>query len=268
MVESAITSAPPLVSKVRIGDIQAGHNVFITLGECTAASKYAGKVEAFFEEYLSSENMLGRVPFGGRNSELALLDSWLSDPEAEQRFLVTAPAGRGKSALLVRWTESLKARGFSVADVGPWEIVFVPISVRYETHRPEIFYEMIAARLADALCAELSSTQTDKATYYADQCRILLRRIVDRALRTLIVIDGIDEALGDRFNFDWLPRNVGSTVRVLLSARLLVGDHDSSGWIRRLRWDQGFRVRTHQLSALDSMASLISLFKRVRLSMC
>jgi hypothetical protein len=61
--------------------------------------------KAFLDEYLVSET--GEVPFGGRDSELARLDDWLFDPNAAPRMLVTAPVGRGKSALLVHWMKSL-----------------------------------------------------------------------------------------------------------------------------------------------------------------
>jgi hypothetical protein len=61
---------------------------------------------AFLDEYLVSET--GEVAFGGRDGELRYLDDWLFDPKAASRMLVAAPAGRGKSALLVHWMESLR----------------------------------------------------------------------------------------------------------------------------------------------------------------
>lgn len=43
------------------------------------------------------------VPFGGREEELTILNRWLFSEKSPPYLLLTAPAGRGKSALLVRW---------------------------------------------------------------------------------------------------------------------------------------------------------------------
>jgi hypothetical protein len=75
------------------------------------ASKFRGQIEAFLEEYLVTETRTRTVPFGGRDEDLALLDTWLDDETAPPRYLLTAPAGRGKSALLVRWLQHLLEQG-------------------------------------------------------------------------------------------------------------------------------------------------------------
>jgi uncharacterized protein YjeT (DUF2065 family) len=238
-------------SSIKIGDIRAGRDVVIQLARSSVASKYHGKIEAFFEEYLCSESSFGSVPFGGRNSDLATLNSWLFKAGSEPRYLVTAPAGRGKSALLVRWIEQLK-QTVPTDTHESWHLLFAPISIRYETHRPEIFYELIAARLAEILDVELRPTQTDKAVYYSDQCRVLLDTAIEKRIRILLIVDGIDEALGERFHVDWFPRIPGSGLRIVLSARLQVGDHDSRGWIQRVRWERDVRVFSHELCPLTS----------------
>jgi hypothetical protein len=133
---------------------------------------------------------LKTVPFGGRNKDLALLDAWLNDETAPPRYLLTAPAGRGKSALLVRWLQHLQEQGRVGRDMpAPWQLVFVPVSIRFETHRPDIFYEAIAARLAEILEEELQPTQTDKGVYYADHCRTLASTAVSEGRRILIILD-------------------------------------------------------------------------------
>src|SRR5262245_61635702 len=66
-----------------------------------------GRIAGFLEGYDGSR---GRpVPFGGRAAALSRLSAWLDDPEAPY-LLLTAPAGRGKSALLVRWCADLLSR--------------------------------------------------------------------------------------------------------------------------------------------------------------
>lgn len=44
-----------------------------------AASKYAGKIQAFLESYLITEEALGIIPFGGRDQEFEILDQWLAE---------------------------------------------------------------------------------------------------------------------------------------------------------------------------------------------
>jgi hypothetical protein len=142
------------------------------LARIGGASQCNGKIEAFLEEYLITETGSKVVPFGGRDEDIALLDAWLDDDAAPPRYLLTAPAGRGKSALLVRWLQHLQEQDRVGRDSpDSWHLVFVPISIRFETHRPDIFYEAIAARLAEILDEELQPTQTDKGDYYADHCR-------------------------------------------------------------------------------------------------
>ena len=207
------------------------------------ASKFVGLVEAFLEEYLVAENDLQAVPFGGRDDDLLQLDKWLEAADQAPRYLLTAPAGRGKSALLVRWIQRLQAQR-RVGDEGSdaWQLVFFPISVRHETHRAEVFFEAIAARLAEILGEELPPTQTDKAIYYADHCRRLANLAIARKQRILLVLDGIDEAFGESFDARWFPRNPGPGLRLVLSARWQGDDEDSAGWVKRLGWDRDVKV--------------------------
>jgi hypothetical protein len=95
---------------------------------------YQRKTKAFLDEYLVSET--GDVPFGGRDRELERIDAWLADQRAAPRMLVTAPAGRGKSALLVHWMRSLQDRGLVAED--KWRLAFMPISIRVGTNRPRV----------------------------------------------------------------------------------------------------------------------------------
>ena len=237
----------PLLGDARI----AGREIIVNLAQVGGASKFSGKIEAFFEEYLVTETGLTTVPFGGRDEDFALLDAWLDDETAPPRYLLTAPAGRGKSALLVRWLQHLQEQGRVGRDApASWQLVFVPISIRFETHRPDIFYEALAARLAEILGEELPPTQTDKGVYYADHCRTLASAAVAEGRRILIVLDGIDEALGERFDARWFPRNPGTRLRLVLSARWQAGDLDSSGWKTRLGWDRDVRVQSRELPVL------------------
>jgi hypothetical protein len=237
---------------IHTGDITQHIGPTFILARTGGASRFNGIIEEFLEEYLITETELRTVPFGGRDEDLALLDAWLDDEAAPPRYLLTAPAGRGKSALLVRWLQHLQEQGrVGRAVPAPWQLVFVPISIRFETHRPDIFYEAMAARLAEILGWELPTTQTDKGRYYADHCRTLASAAVAEGRRILIVLDGIDEALSERFEARWFPRNPGTRLRLVLSARWQAGDMDASGWKTRLGWERDIRVQSRELPILD-----------------
>ena len=191
------------------------------------------------------------MPFGGRDLELACLTRWLDDDGQSARLVLVAPAGRGKSALLIHWVRSLEKLGRTGEGDLQWRLIFVPISMRFETNRPEVFYEALAARLAEIVGQEIEPSHVAPAAYYEDQCRVLLDRAIAQNIRTLLVIDGIDEALGERFGAGWFPRNPGPHVRLLVSARLQIGDHNAQGWIARLGWSDGVRVQPFELPTLS-----------------
>jgi hypothetical protein len=230
-------------------DVQVGRDLIslvVNVARTTAAPRFQSKIQEFLEEYLVSET--GPMPFGGRDAELKNLDRWLGDEQAPSRLLITAPAGRGKSALLVRWVTSLQRRGLTERDGKGWHVAFVPISIRVGTHLPSVFYAALATRLSSE---SLSAPATDAAAYYAEQAAELLRRVPSADRRVLVVIDGIDEALRGGFDPGVFPRGNPPGLKVLLSARLQANDTDASGWLRRLGWEIGVRLETVSLDALD-----------------
>src|SRR5262249_5757569 len=78
---------------------------------------YASRIQNFLAEYLGSPKH--PVPFGGRQESLGLLDAWLDGAKETPYSLLAAPAGRGKSALLVRWTRRLLSRQDVAGAFGP-----------------------------------------------------------------------------------------------------------------------------------------------------
>jgi ATP/maltotriose-dependent transcriptional regulator MalT len=127
---------------------------------------------------------MGPVPFGGSDQELQRLDIWLANANAPSRLLITAPAGRGKSALLVRWIVSLQER--KIVSKGGWPLIFLPISIRVGTNAPEVFYQVLAGFLADIVGATLETPATDAAIYYADQARDLLGLLAAFGMRIAV----------------------------------------------------------------------------------
>jgi hypothetical protein len=208
---------------------------------------FQSRTRAFTDEYLVSET--GPVPFGGRNVELKRLDAWLLDPTAAPRMLVTAPAGRGKSALLVQWMKSLQNAG--VFGPSGWQLAFMPISIRIGTNGPQVFYEGLARRLEEITGNALPRDSIREVDGYRYGIRDLLDRVPGH-LRVIIVIDGLDEAALGGFDPAVLPSVMPPNLRVVLSARWELGDRKSTGWLERLGWSRNTRVDCFELNPLDA----------------
>ena len=211
----------------------------------------------FLNEYLVSET--GEVPFGGRDQELRRLDAWLFDAKAPSRMLGTAPAGRGKSALLVHWMESLGDNPkFAEAR---WQLAFMPISIRVGTNRPGIFYGGLAQRLAEITGEAIApeAVQNADALKYAVQDQ--LEAAASAGRRVLVVLDGLDEALQGSFDPSIIPPRLPSNLGIVVSARWQVGDTDSTGWLRRLGWDRSVRAERLELERLPGEAIVDVLLK-------
>jgi hypothetical protein len=202
----------------------------------------------FLNEYLVSET--GEVPFGGRDGELKHLDNWLFNARAASRMLVAAPSGRGKSALLVNWMESLRHQP-QFAEEG-WQLAFMPISIHAETNRPSIFYGGLAQRLAEIFGERIAPNITLNVEALKQFIQDRLEAASSGRRRLLVVLDGLDEALQGSFDPSIIPPRLPSHVRIVVSARWQVGDVDSTGWLRKLGWDR--RVRAEQLT-LERLSS-------------
>lgn len=209
-------------------------------------SPYRGYIQAFRQHYVDPEHQTGQ-PFGGRDEECQRLDSWLSDATAPGRFLICAPTARGKSALLVQWTERLESDA-------TWAVVFVPISLRFSTDRPVVFYALLATQLARLLNVKLAPPSTDLDAHYQGLSSALLNQLAKTSRHVLIVVDGLDEAQGLGFNPTVLPRSLPPNIKVLASAREQAGDRGPAGWLKRLDWQGTGRATFEGLSTLDRMS--------------
>jgi hypothetical protein len=188
---------------------------------------YDVRIRRFVSEYLGDAQR--PIAFGGRDYELKILDRWLDDDRAPPYALLAGSAGRGKSALLVRWIQ----RVITKENV---EVIFFPISVRFRTNIASVAFASIAARLA-ALHGEGVPGAADTP---AEVWRELVSSYLDRPLppscRFLLVIDGADESAEASIGPDLFPREPPAGLKILVSARLLAGDTDVTGWLARLGW--------------------------------
>ena len=168
--------------------------------------------KTFRDEYLAAET--GEVPFGGRDHELRRLNAWVFDTQSPPRMLITAPAGRGKSALLVQWIKSLEAN-HRFAE-GGWQLAFMPISNRSGTNTSSVFYAGLAQRLAEILGQWNAPGLIQSTDTFKYEVQEQLETIASTGQRTLVVVDGLDEAVPESFDASIVPIRLPPTLRVVL----------------------------------------------------
>lgn len=167
--------------------------------------------------------------FGGRDAELAALDAFLASPNHPFGLLV-APAGIGKTTLLVHWLARVQRKQ------PRWRIVFAPISIRYQTAGEQTALSLLAyglASLHDDLDCLLTYDQSPDIL--RDIITVYLSYPLPARTKALVVLDGIDEATG------WtvgplcavIPQ---SGLKIVLSARQQA-NADRNDWRRHVGWD-------------------------------
>ena len=205
---------------------------------------YASRIRNFLTEYLGTPGQ--PVPFGGREPQMAILNQWLSNTTATPYALLAAPAGRGKSALLVRWLQTLDPEAVRVA--------FVPVSIRYNTALSSVVFAALAAQLAgiyeDPLPQSFHNWPGDQ---WRDLCLSYLSQSPPGDRQVLVILDGLDEAADWQAGADLFPAVPPAGLRVLVSARFLGGDSNARDWLTRLGWQQRGRAQALELPILTEV---------------
>lgn len=202
---------------------------------------YDVRIRRFVGEYLGDAQH--PVAFGGRDYELKILDRWLEDERTPPYALLAGSAGRGKSALLVRWVQRVVAQD----DI---EVIFFPISIRFRTNIASVAFASIAARLAALHGEGVPGAADTPAEVWRELASSYLQRPPPPGRRILLIIDGADESAEASIGPDLFPREPPADLRILVSARLLAGDADATGWLARLGWSYPGRAYPLELEPL------------------
>lgn len=207
------TPSPPRPA----GESQPGAPLFPELVDGIARRGSSG-IRDFLGVYVDA-------PFGGRDVEREELDQWLG-ADAPRLGLLVATAGRGKSALLVNWARR-------VALDGRADVVFMPVSLRFDTARVNEVARAIAGRLRHLDASRHHAVPPNDPFEALLECKETFRMRWPGARPLLVVLDGLDEAIG------WtceklLPPVAGDNVKLLVAARETSTDTDN--WRARLRW--------------------------------
>lgn len=181
-----------------------------------------GAEQPFLEHYLDAAS-----PFFGRAGVLAALDGWLASHTP--RALLVAAAGRGKSSLLAQWYRQL--RDGDAAFDGRLRVALLPISIRFGHARgPEV-----QASLYRHIVDWHPDLRTDDPALRRQRIAEGLARDAPGGTQQLLLIDGLDEAVGWQLDATLLPRRLGRGVHLLAAARR-TGDDDLHSWRQRLGW--------------------------------
>jgi hypothetical protein len=180
------------------------------------------------------------APFGGRTAELSVLHDWLATGP-EPCMLLTAPMGRGKSALLYHFVGEVRRAGL-------WDVVFVPINLLAGSASPTVFLRDLVRHLNLRQDRDLPA-QAD-VLEWTRRWQEGLQAEHARGRQLLIVVDGLDEALdGWTPDASFLPvPPAGSAVRILAAAR---DAEDGARWRQRLGWTAPTQARRLTLGRLD-----------------
>jgi hypothetical protein len=169
-------------------------------------------------------------PFAGRAAVLAQLDEWLRQAGG-RLLLVSAAAGRGKSALLLRWMESVIERR---PELG---VLYCPISIRFNTADEAAGVQLLFCALCD-LCGEMKAgfpKQPEHKDYLEAIARGWQLIAGQSGRRFLLVVDGLDEAANRWFvERQILPREIPANLQVVIAARHKPGHATGAAWLADL----------------------------------
>lgn len=172
--------------------------------------------------------------FAGRTGTLNALNKWLGEKNGPCYLLLAAEAGRGKSALLVHWTETFHRPH-----------IFIPVSIWGRTNSARVALGSLARALAIQHRLSPAQVAFGSAEELEREVRSLLSRDLPAGETALVVLDGLDEASGWAPDF---PAQPGAGFKVVISARLYGELSTSEQWRKYLRLST---VRELPLPPLD-----------------
>ena len=210
---------------------------------------YAESIRNFIDDYLGRPGQ--PVPFGGRDEVLSELDAWLDNPASPPYLLLAAPAGRGKSALLVRWKQRLESR----SDVA---IIFVPVSIRRGTNLASVVFTALASQLAGLHGDMPPDPNATIATLQGIIQHFLARPLPD-GRKLIAIMDGLDEAADWKAGPDLFPSNPNERLKIVISARYIANCADAPSWLRKLGWERPGMACAQELMKLsrDGIADVL-----------
>lgn len=168
--------------------------------------------------------------FAGRDVALKQLHDWQANTTGPRCAMVHAPAGRGKSALLVRFYDALIAQGRTVC--------FFPISLRFGTDTERAFWQEIARFFASLHSEQPPTNMEPLETLRERVSRGYMCRELPSGVAATLIVDGIDETSNwkvDRYTF---PAPPPKGLSILVSVRAQHDDPLADRIRLQIGWNQ------------------------------
>lgn len=169
-------------------------------------------------------------PFVGRAALMQQLDEWLQEAQAPL-LLVSGAAGRGKSALLLHWL------GRQVQRDRPLTLIYLPISIRFNTADEAAGVQLLFAALCDVLRG--LTAQLPRQPEIQDYIH---------------VIRSAWPALAARSGQQLLARELPANLHVLIAARPAPGDANAVAWLQALAGSPPSRHRVLEIGTFEPEA--------------
>jgi hypothetical protein len=188
-------------------------------------------IRQFTTHYLGTPD--GKIPprpFGGRSTDFEKLNTWLFDQNQPRYGLLVAEAGMGKSSVLLHWLKALRIDN----RFRDWELVYYPISARFQTNLESQTLSTLAAQLG-GLHNESVGAAKEGMDYRGQIYKYLNEVPLPTGKRLLVVVDGLDESASPGLPELLFPFPPPDKVNILVAARTTSDDRK---WQERLWWKE------------------------------
>lgn len=213
-------------------------------------------VKNIIKEHIDSESDL-RV-FGGRDKNLEELDEFLNNDEYTYSIL-TAKAGRGKTALMVNWF-------LSINEMPSYNVIFVPISIKAKFNSSDDIYPYIISVLIRFL-EENNINIDDLPEEYKisfskqDFIKELLIRLDENKIRTILIFDGIDEGKDDlnlKYFFSEIQQFINKSIKIIITARYTEKLNTYMLWLNELKIVNAKKLMVLSKLSKDDLGDMIN----------
>ena len=219
-------------------------------------------IKNFLDSYISHDNVI--ISYGGREDYTKQLNDWLNDTNKSNYALLTAEAGRGKSALMAHWYSS-------IINLNGWNVIFIPISIRAKFNGQDNIYPFLLNQLVkifndnhnenDNLTDIIDLSQPTQ--YNQERISKLLKYFASNQIKTLIIFDGLDEAFHTDLEikgfFDLLKGNgiIYESVKIICTARYINHITSDEEWAEEIGFVDYYKMPQLQLLSKKSIANIL-----------
>ena len=156
---------------------------------------------------------INSIGFVKRKGDFSLLDNFVNSNK--KLFVLTSKAGSGKSALLANWVYNYRIGTENNADEGPDSLHFRFVGASDRSNTVHNLLRLLLREIKE-VAGKLDGEIPDDPLKLRNLAPELLRNIHEKG-KTIIVIDALNQLETGLFDLAWLPRDLPSHVRLIVS---------------------------------------------------